>query len=85
VIKYDQAPIFANYVNEVIAQRRLAAGAATNIIKKLILNSLYGALGRDKSKEIDTYIVTNPYTDFKIMRRSNFKGFKIINSITSIV
>ena len=30
MIKYDQAPIFANYVNEVIAQRRLAAGDKAN-------------------------------------------------------
>ena len=55
------------------------------LIKKLLLNSFYGAFGRDKSKVIDTYIVTNPYTDFKMVRKSNFKGFTIINSITSIV
>jgi len=56
VISFTQNPNFRDYVDFVISERIQAADEVTKLIKTLQLNSLYGAVGRDKAREINLQI-----------------------------
>jgi len=72
-------------VDFIISENIRASDEVTNFIRKLQLNSFYGAVCRDKARAINSEIILNVYDSYIAVVKTSSKRFTIINNQTILI
>ena len=68
-----------------IRARQKSVSEPERTFLKLMTNSIYGKMLQNKMEELNTHIVSDPYTAIKLISSERFDRYQIINSSTSFI